>query len=317
MKRSNIFLQECEEHFQSFISTFKEYKDNEEQFDFIKNQLDSEINYMKAMIILKEKNELLSARKFTEILRIGKRYSFQFRRRVLNKLLFIFTKLKIKPTQKFMKLYYKSYPDKRMVKDGRRNFVFVLDYSKSMAYGNKIQMALKIYLKIWKQYLYDEDYISFVRFNLNSEVVFTLTPKRRNKFQKRNQIESSVQPSERSSLYDGIFTGIKQLGPYPDNHPPSFMILFTDGPDTSSNVSLKRLRVKLGLYPHLKLLIIGLGLQDQPEHVEIMQDLAKRTGGYFVDIQDRRIDMVFDILCGFVQGIRKNVFNLTTESVRG
>jgi hypothetical protein len=118
-----------------------------------------------------------------------------------------------------------------------------------MAFGNKIQMALKIYLKIWENYLYDEDCVSFVRFNLNSEVVFTLTPKKRNKFQKRTQIEQSLSPSERSSLYDGIFTGIKQLGPYPDQHHPSFMVLFTDGPDTSSKVSNKRLKVKLSLYP--------------------------------------------------------------------
>lgn len=94
--------------------------------------------------------------------------------------------------------------------------------------------------------------------------------------------------------------GIKQLGPYPESHPPSFMVLFADGPDTSSTVSLKRLKVKLGLYPNLKLLIIGVGLKDQPQQMEMLTELAQMTGGYFVDIQDRKIDMFFDILCGFV-----------------
>jgi len=316
MKRSQNFLAECEEQFEIFFQNFKDYKDNVEKFTFTKDQLDCEINFAKALISLKEKNDSKGLEKLTNVLRIGERYSFELRRKVLAKLYQVFFENSLEPTENFLRLYYKSLPEENPDKEARRNFLFVLDYSKSMALGNKIEMALKIFLKVWDFYVLDEDHVAFIRFNLNTEIVFGLSPKKRSKFQKRNHIERSCDPSERTSVYDALFNSLKELGPYPDSQPDSFMILFSDGPDTSSQITLKRLRVKLGLYPNLKFIVIGLGLQKYPEHVENMTKLAKMTGGYFVDIQDKKIDMIFDLICGYIQGVRLNMYNLTTETVR-
>ena len=67
---------------------------------------------------------------------------------MLAKLYHVFFENGLEPTENFLKLYYKSLPEENPNKEARRNFLFVLDYSKSMALGNKIEMALKIFLKV-------------------------------------------------------------------------------------------------------------------------------------------------------------------------
>jgi hypothetical protein len=120
------------------LQKFREYKDQKEEFEFIRDHIDAEINYMKSLLLFKEKSDHLGALKLTQVLKIGGRYNFDLRRKVLDKLNMMFHEYRVEPTKNFHMLYLKSFPNEDTDKSSVKNFVFVLDYSKSMIYGNKI-----------------------------------------------------------------------------------------------------------------------------------------------------------------------------------
>ena len=50
----------------------------------------------------------------------------------------------------------------------------MLDYSGSMKEGMRINYAIKNLIKIFDEYIANDDRVGFIRFNLNANVVFSL-----------------------------------------------------------------------------------------------------------------------------------------------
>ncbi len=67
----------------------------------------------------------------------------------------------------------------------RKNFIFLLDYSKSMSVGGKIENSIKCILKIWDDYIMPNDNVCFIKYNLNVYVDFALQAKKLNEHSKR------------------------------------------------------------------------------------------------------------------------------------
>lgn len=56
-----------------------------------------------------------------------------------------------------------------------KDIVILLDHSTNMVEYNEI--AVKIILNVFDKYILDKDMIGFVRFNLNTRIVFSLVQK--------------------------------------------------------------------------------------------------------------------------------------------
>ena len=58
--------------------------------------------------------------------------------------------------------------------DCSKDIIIMLDYSDSMKQGMRINYAIKNLIKIFDDYIADDDRVGFIRFNLNPKVVFSL-----------------------------------------------------------------------------------------------------------------------------------------------
>lgn len=125
----------------------------------------------------------------------------------------------------------------RMGEVCRKDIVFLLDYSESMAKGARIQYAIRNFAKIFDKYIQDNDNIGFIRFNLNCELVFALTPKKQNTFQLRLQIQNSLSPFGKTAFYDALMAALRQFQPKHESSLDShekrtqWIVSLTDGED--------------------------------------------------------------------------------------
>lgn len=296
MQRCFIFLDKVEETYETFLRSFKDWKHRQEEYEFLKDQLTIEIEYLKSQIYKRKKLYKKVGETLTKILKTGERYTFQMRRQTLKQLSYLFKSQKIPQTRNFRNLLEQSLG--RYSKP--KNFIFILDYSKSMLYGGKIENAIKIILQIWDTYVRPEDKVAFLRFNLNVETVFGLQEKSINEFQKRNRIESSSSPRDRTSLYDAVIKGIKVIERSPKDS-ESFFIVFCDGKDTASVNSYRTVieTIKRSADKNFKIITVGLAVDREAK--EFLVEIAKLSkGGIFIDATDRKFFMSFDRICSYI-----------------
>lgn len=188
---------------------------------------------MLAHIEVKEGNFKTAAQFIKKLLKLGVNFSYSIKKRAFLLLDLIYKKNNRRLTKNLKKISMSILRDES---ETPRNYILMLDYSKSMSGGGKIEHSVKALLKIWDEYIRPFDNVCFLKFNLNTYIDFNLQPKKINQFSKRYQIEQSTDPYERTSFYDALVSGLKQLlrqnGNYQDRE--SYMIIFCDGMDVSS-----------------------------------------------------------------------------------
>ena len=186
-----------------------------------------------------------------------------------------------------------------------KDIVFLLDYSESMGKGARIQYAIRNFAKIFDKYIQSEDRICFMRFNLNCEIVFELTPKKINTFQLRLQIQNSLNPAGKTAFYDALGVAIQQFPVDKDyeikNKRRKWIVSLTDGEDNSSQETLKNIKTSLKA-SEINLIIVGMGLSKNL--TKILKDLCKSTkdGAFIESPNNDDLDVAFEAISQIIYG---------------
>ena len=253
--------------------------------------LQQEIDYEQAMLYHREKKLTKSLTILSQSLVRSEYFELELRKNMISLLVETFSQLGHPLTPGVTELkdrYLKPVTVKR--------YVLALDYSGSMKYGNKIENSIAALLEIWQKYIRKTDKVSFVRFNLNVEVVFSMEEKGVNTFAKRIAIERSNNPVDRTCLWDALIRSCDLAKPPLRSHDKSYVILICDGDDTSSlkdkETALSKIRDS-----GVTLIAIGLNLTNDPKTRQMMIEAAKSSkGGMFIDIFENNFEMLFQVV---------------------
>lgn len=183
----------------------------------------------------------------------------------------------------------------------RNDIVFLLDYSESMGKGARIQYAIRNFAKIFDKYIQDNDRIGFLRFNLNCEVVFALTPKKQNTLQLRFQIESSLNPFGKTAFYDALLVALDQF-PNPTSKSASlpekrtkWIVSLTDGEDNSSLAALRDIKKRLKAR-EVNLIVVGMGLSQKLARELKGLCQATKDGTFVESPNNNDLDVAFEAI---------------------
>lgn len=154
---------------------------------------------------------------------------------------------------------------------------FVLDHSPSM--GHKKALKLQKAVRLVMTALSPDDWFSVIKFTniMTTEIPMTNDMVRYKDSLKTDGLRGTDYGSG-TAIYDGAMTGLKELSEAPESH-HRVMILFSDGVDNSSKVSLDQMRLeakKHGIVIHT----IAYGLAATEPLIKI----AEYTGGRFYHI---------------------------------
>ena len=141
----------------------------------------------------------------------------------------------------------------------QKDLIILLDYSQSMLENKKIQNAIHNILRLFDKYVKPDDRVSFVRFNMNCDVVFSLVEKKKNTVFLRKSIEDSHKPSGGTAFYNALFEALKIFARAEQRLVSKWIIALTDGDDNESSINFEQTCKKFGR-SDVSLIIVGLGL---------------------------------------------------------
>lgn len=241
--------------------------------------LKSEIYICRSEIYVYKGEYSKGAEKSTMALRQGKRYIFSLRKRalrILKKSLYLGG---IRLSSSFLTFYSRNLEFN--TEEDIDQVVFCLDYSGSMSAGNKIQNAINLILRIWDNSLRNSDWVGFIRFNLNIEIVFNIELKSSNTVQRRANIEMSLYPNDRTALFDALDLSLRLIERSKSQETrDKFIILISDGEDTSSKVDFQSISNNL-LTSNVALIAIGMGLSKKASSKLIKLTQCTKKGAFF------------------------------------
>ena len=248
------------------------------------------------IIYQKKKSPMKAIEVLTNALQVGKKVCLEVRKEILDQIKCIMIDNSIEPTFGQIELL-----DRQKRRKYVKEFVICLDYSRSMKFNNRIETAIACILQIWDTYIQPHDRVAFIRYNQNVEVTFKLEEKQVNSFAKRNSIENSIKPKERTSLYDSIIKAYSELNKSPIKKIQRYCIIFSDGADTSSVADLENCYdVILRSKDKICLVGIGMGLNDEEIHnFTRLCNLSK--GGRYINFDFNQINNLFDTISGYAR----------------
>ena len=248
--------------------------------------------------MIKEKKYKKALALLTKVLTRDRVFEMGYRVRLVTLLVEIFGHMKIDLTPGALDLkrrFLEPQPQKK--------YLIALDYSASMRVGNKIDNTVKAVLEIWDNYVLPRDKVCYVRFNMNTDVIFDLEPKKINTFAKRVEIEKSGYPKDRTCFFDCLHRCCEIFSKDNRDKTPSknYLIIFCDGDDTSS---LKQQREVLELVQGSDICVIavGLGLRLDTTTREMMVSVANassRNGGVYLDIHEDSFEDLFQVISDY------------------
>ena len=296
-RRSDCRLQDS----QNFFDNFKEEKPiwikkkRFEEYERNKVFLTQELQLVLAHIEIKEGNYRSAAQFLRKLLCLGVNYSYSIRKRA-----FMLLDIIYKLNKTTMPLSLRRIVD-NMLKNNQngqpRNFLLILDYSKSMSQGGKIENSIKSILKIWDEHIKPDDNVCFIKFNLNVYTDFNLGAKKINTTSKRYQIEQSTNPYERTSLFDAISTGLNQLERENRKYSQleTFFVIYSDGKDTSSVSNQKNIMKRLKNYMNIRIICVGLAVDEETE--DMLTTISKcSNGGIYISSEDTSFNMLYQAI---------------------
>lgn len=295
---AKIFVKEAQLNFDTFKQEkpIWRHKGKFEIFELNKVFLSQEILLIQAETSLKRGDRRQAADILTECIKKGKKFSFSIRKRLIYALEKILLRSNLRMTKSLIDLKRRINFDEKQV---CRNFIFLLDYSKSMLKGRKIENAVKAILKIWDMHIGEEDNVAFVRYNLNPEVVFGLDKKKINEFSKRHQIELSLFPKDRTALYDALYKGMKMAKKRKFRKNQTYLILICDGDDFNSVIKRHELCEKMMESRNVLLICVGLALTRKDK--DSLKEIVRFSlGGQLIEPNGSNFDILFQMLSSYM-----------------
>jgi len=232
---------------------------------------------------------------FTKAIEHGKVYDPSIRQICLRHLEEIFLEQNL--LEKAPNIQKMMYTSSKKSKD----IVLLLDYSQSMGEGKRINFAISNILKFFDKYIQQNDRISFVRYNLNCDVVFSLVEKRKNTKLLRKNIEDSHKPSGRTALYSAIYEGFKVLNKAEPRNNARWIVALADGDDNESRVMYEQLERRLSR-SDVNLIIIGLELREsvKPKLIDLCR--ATSSGLFIESTSNEDLSTAFQVLSDIIYG---------------
>jgi len=182
-----------------------------------------------------------------------------------------------------------------------KDIVLLLDYSQSMGEGKRINFAISNILKLFDKYIQQSDRISFVRYNMNCDIVFSLVEKRKNTKLLRKNIEDSHKPSGRTALYNAIYEGFKILNKAEPRNNARWIVALADGDDNESKIMYEQLERRLSR-SDVNLIIIGLELREsvKPRLIDLCR--ATSSGLFIESTSNEDLSTAFQVLSDIIYG---------------
>lgn len=270
---AKIFYQKAEKIISEYKKKYKKAAIKEKWFDMFVLRLiflSQELDICTAEISMSRGNHADALEILTVSLTKGERYNHNLRRRALQTISYIFEKQSLKKTPYLKKLMNSIKPQV----DLHNNYILLLDYSRSMRGGNKIENAVGFLLKIWDKHIRPTDSVAFIRYNLNSELVFGLEDKQINEPTKRHEIERSLIPFERTAFMDSLKRALYEAQRAKDGE-RTFIILICDGLDSSSKTTKEEI-LKM-IHKMKDIIIIGIGLGLGPIENDLLEEIVKAS----------------------------------------
>ncbi|CAD8116567.1 unnamed protein product [Paramecium sonneborni] len=262
--------------------------------------LKQRILYEKGLFIKRYDSIKKAAFIFTECLETSKYYDPEIRINCLKQLKEIFQS---------QNLLYKVPKIEQLLElneiKKNNDIVFVIDHSGSME-NIKKELAINGILKIFDNYLQDQDRISYMRFNQNIEVIFDLTYKSENTAFLRNAIERSknIKAEGMTAMLSAILHAysIHEKAVKKDNQ--QWIVVLCDGEDNLSNITFERMKKFTSKRPSISLIVIGIGLSLKPDCLEELYDLCRLSQkGFLIEsVYSEDLDIAFQSISNLIFG---------------
>ena len=196
-----------------------------------------------------------------------------------------------------------------LLNNKRKDIVILLDYSQSMIEEKKIVIAVANILRLFDKFIKGDDRVSFIRFNMNCDIVFTLVEKSKSTTVLRRNIEESTKPSGGTAFYNAIYEALKIFQRAEPRNSNKWIIALTDGDDNESRITFEQVYKKLQRTPDVNLIIIGLGLQAALKK-KLSYLCRSTTDGLFLDSPTQEdLNVAFQALSNIVFGFETTIEN--------
>lgn len=303
---AKIFYQKAEKIIDVYKKDYKKIAIKDKWFDIYALRLiflSQELDICTAEILMSRGKNSEALEILTVSLAKGEKFNQNLRRRALQTISYIFEKESLQKTP-YLKKIINSVKAKT---DYRSNYILLLDYSKSMRGGNKIENAVNFLLKIWDKHIRQTDSVAFLRYNLNCELVFGLEEKQINEPSKRHEIERSLIPFERTAFMDSLKRALHEAERAKVTQ-QTFLILICDGFDSSSKTT-KEVILKM-IHNMKNLVIIGIGLGLGPVENELLEEIVKASSeGMKLQPVINAIDSCLEMVSGYTSRIKLDNFH--------
>ena len=163
------------------------------------------------------------------------------------------------------------FPSSFAADSNNKSIEFLIDTSGSMR-GNKIE-GVKIAVKTIIESIPSEIEVGVITFSGKAKVLVPLTTDR----QVLLSAISNMQASGQTAIFDAIKLGIESM----QSIAGSRIILLTDGEDTASNQSLKKLLESISLK---QIPVDSIGLQTNEKQGQILNSISSLSGGTFYSL---------------------------------
>ena len=249
---------------------------------------------------LKQGKDREACVQFTKAIEHGKVYDPVIRRECLKHLENVFAQHNL--LNKAPNIQKMMYTSSKRDKD----LVILLDYSQSMGEGKRINFAISNILKLLDKYIQPNDRVSFVRFNMNCDVVFSLVEKKKNVSFLRKNIEDSLKPNGGTALYNAIFEGLKIMSKAEPKNNAKWIVALTDGDDNESRIRIDQLYNKLAK-SDVNLIIVGLELHELVKSKLSYLCRVTSNGLFIESTSNEDINTAFQVVADVIFGSNLHV----------
>lgn len=166
--------------------------------------------------------------------------------------------------------------DSKSVAGTEKSVAFTVDVSGSMQ-GPRIQKARENLLKIFDEYIEDEDELAMITFDHRTQVHFELQEVGENRQTLRCKAEQACKVNGGTAFYDALIQTTQILeAEAKDSKKPKWIVSLTDGQDQHSRHSIDDALAKIRQSPGKPNLIV-VGIQLTPSVKQIIQKLGTAT----------------------------------------
>jgi len=253
--------------------------------------------FQKALYLRKIGQKREACKIFVDILESEIVYDPHVRRKSLNELKNILESQKLSDKASVVSDLLRNFTNKS------KDIMILLDCSQSMSQGNRMRIMVSNILKFFDTYLKPTDRIGYITFNVNCDVVFQLTEKRKNTNQLRRLLEAMPRPAGGTALFTAIHESIKIIEKAEARNSSKWIVALVDGDDNDNEnrISYQQIYRKLSR-SDVNLIILGLALSEYP--IGKFSDVCRATKeGIFIDSpSEDKLPEGFNMISSIIYG---------------